>query len=99
MTQFFEDLQDFVFPTYRLCKVSAFVIFFCKLFHGNNGTAQDPVFNMITPSIIARYVRLYPVSGGPSGIGGVAPREYCVRAEIFAEHQCNFHLLLNLVDD
>ncbi|XP_065070968.1 mucin-3B-like [Rhopilema esculentum] len=64
-----------------------------KLFHGNNGTAQDPVFNMITPSIIARYVRLYPVSGGPSGIGGVAPREYCVRAEIFAEHQsCSVRL-------
>ena len=42
--------------------------------------------NSFTPTIIARYIRIHPLTGGPSGIGGPAPVEFCIRAEIYAKH-------------
>eukprot|EP00112_Aurelia_sp_Birch-Aquarium-sp1_P010248 Seg2197.5 transcript_id=Seg2197.5/GoldUCD/mRNA.D3Y31 product="Coagulation factor V" protein_id=Seg2197.5/GoldUCD/D3Y31 len=57
-----------------------------KVFAGNNGTGQDPVRNSFIPTIIARYIRIHPLTGGPSGVGGPVPKEFCIRAEIYAKH-------------
>eukprot|EP00112_Aurelia_sp_Birch-Aquarium-sp1_P024771 Seg798.4 transcript_id=Seg798.4/GoldUCD/mRNA.D3Y31 product="hypothetical protein" protein_id=Seg798.4/GoldUCD/D3Y31 len=57
-----------------------------KVFAGNNRTGQDPVMNSFIPTIIARYIRIHPLTGGPSGVGGPVPKEFCIRAEIYAKH-------------
>ena len=55
--------------------------------------------NSFTPTIIARYVRVHPLTGGPSGIGGPTPVEFCIRAELYAKHagMAKFHCFILFV--